>query len=229
MASLPETRHSLLVRLAAPEDAQAWREFASIYERAIFRYSKSRGLQDADAEEVVQQVLSTVHRKIGDWRPTGRPGAFRAWLLQTARRTSLKALRDRTRCDRAAGGTSVLEKLGQAPAGAGAEIGLEDEDLNDWRKWAFCVAASQAEKEVEPTTWQAFWLTAVEERSASETAAELGIKIGSVYTAKCRVLARIKEIASVMREHQESRPAQEPSGPLPRRGEGWGGGRRDAR
>jgi RNA polymerase sigma factor (sigma-70 family) len=190
MASLPETHHSLLVRLAAPEDAAAWEEFTSIYERAIYRYSKSCGLQDADAEEVVQQVLSTVHRKIGEWRPTGRPGAFRAWLLQTARRTSLKALRDRTRCDRAAGGTSVLEKLGQAPAGAV----FDDDEARDWKRWAFCVAASQAEKEVEPLTWRAFWLTAVEQRSASETAAKLGVKIGSVYTAKCRVLARIREI-----------------------------------
>jgi RNA polymerase sigma-70 factor (ECF subfamily) len=174
------------VRLGEPADAEAWAEFQAIYERAILRYSKSRGLHEADALEVVQQVLTAVHQKIGDWRPSGRPGAFRAWLLQTARRVSLRALRERQRCDLAKGGTSVLEQLGQAPAR------LDDVEAGEWRRWAFCWAATLVEREVEPATWQAFWLTAVHGCSPEQVAARLDMKIGSVYTAKCRVLARIR-------------------------------------
>ena len=62
MPSLPDTRYSLLARLVDPDDAAAWSEFTSIYEEAVMRYSRSRGLQDADALEVVQNVLLAVHQ-----------------------------------------------------------------------------------------------------------------------------------------------------------------------
>jgi len=57
MANLPDTRYTLLARLSDPNDLSAWSEFAEIYEDAIYRYSRSRGLQDSDAWEVVQHVL----------------------------------------------------------------------------------------------------------------------------------------------------------------------------
>jgi hypothetical protein len=74
MPSLPDTHYSLLARLVEPGDVSAWSEFTSIYEEAVVRYSRNRGLQDADALEVVQQVLHAVHQAIGDWKPSGRPG-----------------------------------------------------------------------------------------------------------------------------------------------------------
>ena len=67
-------------------------------------------------------------------------------------------------------------------------------DLKAWEHWAFCWAAGLVQKEVEPVTWKAFWLTAVESVSAADVAAHLSIKIGSVYTAKCRTMARIRQL-----------------------------------
>jgi RNA polymerase sigma-70 factor, ECF subfamily len=189
MPSLPDTRYSLLARLAEPVDAAAWAEFTSIYEQAILRYSRNRGLQNADAQEVVQQVLLAVHQTIGDWIPTGRPGAFRAWLARAAHRICLATLRDRRKCDRATGGTSVLSRLAEVEDRG--SLG-EDED-RDWEQWAFCWAAGQVEREVAPATWRAFWLAAVDGLPPGEVGARLGMKTGSVYTAKCRVLARIRE------------------------------------
>jgi hypothetical protein len=49
MPLLPDTRYSLLARLSDPGDVAAWSEFIEIYEDAIYRYSRSRGLQDSDA------------------------------------------------------------------------------------------------------------------------------------------------------------------------------------
>lgn len=199
MTSLPETRDSLLARLAAPDDAQAWTEFTTIYERALLRYCRSRGLQDADASEVVQQVLAAVHQRIGQWRPSGQPGAFRAWLWQTTRRLCLGALRQRVRFDRATGGTTELMRLGQAQAPSQAA----DEELWDSRRWAFCWAASQVEREIEPVTWQAFWRTAVLGEPAAEVADRLGVRIGSVYTARCRVLARIRKAVDQLQSREQ--------------------------
>lgn len=189
MALMPDTRYSLLARLAEPADVEAWNEFVSIYEQAVFRYSRNRGLQVADAQEVVQHVMLAVHQAVGNWTPTGRPGSFRAWLYKTAHRLCLQSLRDQRKCDRGAGGTSVVQRLQQ----------IEDHDSarelaeQAWQQWAFCCAAGQVQREVEQGTWQAFWLAAVDGMPAAEVAWQLGMRTGNVYAAKCRVLARIRE------------------------------------
>lgn len=194
MPPLPETHYSLLARLAEPADFAAWSEFASLYEEAIFRYSRNRGLQDADAREVVQKVLIAVHKSIPSWKPTGRPGSFRAWLLETAHRVCLRALSDLRKCDRAIGGTSMLERLnGFADADS---VAYSEE--RDWRQWAFCWAAGQVQRDVQPASWRAFWLTAVDGMPPDQVAAKLGMKTGAVYAARCRVLARIRERVRVL-------------------------------
>ena len=93
MALLPDTRYTLLARLAEPADSAAWSEFVSIYEEAIFRYSRNRGLQEADAREVVQVVLLAVHQAVGDWQPTGRrPGKLPGLAAENGHHLCLRAL-----------------------------------------------------------------------------------------------------------------------------------------
>lgn len=184
--TLPETRHSLLVRLANPVDAAAWEEFCQLYGGAVYRYARGRGLCDADAEDVVQEVWSVVHEKVPQWRPHERPGGFRAWLLRTAHRVTLAALRKRYRRAAAVGGTSFLAKLGAIPA-------ADSDDDCDWRLWTFAWAAGVVESRTRPDTWEAFRRTAIEGQSAAEVAQLLNISIGSVYAAKCRVIARIRD------------------------------------
>jgi RNA polymerase sigma-70 factor (ECF subfamily) len=99
MAPLPPTRHSLLVRLTEPHDSAAWAEFVETYEAPVLRYCRSRGLQESDARDAVQEVLLAVHAAAADWQPTGRPGGFRKWLLRTAHNHCLKSLRKRSRGD----------------------------------------------------------------------------------------------------------------------------------
>ena len=84
------------------------------------------------------------------------------------------------------------------------EVAAADPEVHaaerDWQQWAFCWAAGQVQREVEPATWRAFWLATVDGLPPGEVAAQLGMKMGSVYAAKCRVLARIRE-----RTHELSR------------------------
>jgi len=74
---LPETRYSLIARLACPEDTETWDEFLRTYEAAILRYCRTKGLQDADAADVCQHVLIAVHQAAQNWQPSGRSGSFR--------------------------------------------------------------------------------------------------------------------------------------------------------
>jgi len=130
-----------------------------------------------------------VHQAVADWRPSGRSGSFRGWLFETARRVCLRTLRDRTHPDRALGGSSVVKRLIAVAAG-GREPGGDE---LDWQRWALCWAAGEIEREIEPRTWRAFWLTAVEGTDPAMAANQLGMKVGAIYAAKCRVLARIRQ------------------------------------
>jgi RNA polymerase sigma-70 factor (ECF subfamily) len=189
MPRLPATRHSLLARLSDPADVEAWSEFVEVYQVSIFRYARARGLQDADAWEVVQRVLIVVHQKIGDWQSADRPGAFRAWLLRTAHRVCLEAFREMARIGQAVGGTAGDDQMRNVVVQDNIES-----TIGDRQRWVFCYASEIVRREVEAKTWNAFRLTAVGGVAAQDAAARLGMKVGSVYTAKCRVLARIHEL-----------------------------------
>ena len=62
MQYFPETRVSLILRLAKPTDVQAWQEFLDVYVPALYSMARRRGLQPADAEDVAQETLFAVAR-----------------------------------------------------------------------------------------------------------------------------------------------------------------------
>lgn len=192
MMTLPDTRYSLLARLAQGDDALAWDEFVATYQSAIYRFARGRGLADSDAHDVVQKVLLAVHQAVPSWEPSGQRGGFRSWLFRTAHVLCLKSIRERRRPGQSPGGSSAVERLHAIPSNASAASGDEPMATRDWQRWAFCWAASQVEQEVEAHTWQAFWLTAIENKSPAEVAEQLGMRVGAVYAAKCRILSRLR-------------------------------------
>jgi RNA polymerase sigma factor (sigma-70 family) len=187
VSDYPETRASLIVRLQADADQAAWTEFVEIYRPVIFRLARRRGLQDADADDLAQQVLADVARAVRRWRPDAGRGRFRAWLSRIARNRIINALTRRAP-DRAAGGPD------DALAGRTARDALSSELLRmEYRREVLQWAARQIRGEFRPDTWQAFWQTAVEGRPLAAVAAELGKGMGALYTARGRVMQRLRE------------------------------------
>jgi RNA polymerase sigma-70 factor (ECF subfamily) len=194
MSSMPTTRASLLVRLRDPGDGDAWEQFVQVYGPVVYGFARKRGVQDADAADLMQEVLRslmTSARRL-DYDP--KRGSFRNWLF-TVTRNKLIDLREKQRRGQAVGGSSALEMLDQQPS-------RDDESLWDeeFRRQVFSVAAEQVKVEFEPTTWSAFWSTAVEGAKPQEVAAALGISVGAVYVAKSRVQARLKERVAELNE-----------------------------
>jgi len=72
-----------------------------------------------------------------------------------------------------------------------------EDTVKDEQSWAFYSAVAVVEKETNPSLWRAFWLTAVDGQSAQSVADQLGMRIGTVYSAKSRVLARIKQVVQL--------------------------------
>ncbi|TWU38618.1 RNA polymerase sigma factor [Novipirellula artificiosorum] len=92
MPEFPETSHSLIARVSDPSDAASWAEFLAIYQPVIFRMARRRGLQIADAQDVLQQVFLSVARSIDGWEATEGRAPFRAWLTTIARNAITKSL-----------------------------------------------------------------------------------------------------------------------------------------
>ena len=190
MPQVPETRESLILRLPSAADAEAWGEFVSIYEPFVYRFARRGGLQEADARELVQNVLLAVARAVGRWRPDGDRGKFRTWLFRIARNQLIDLSSKLQRQAKSRGGTSMIGLLEQAPA---------------WNRWSshdirishrrelFRWAADRVCGAVKPATWQAFWMTALEEQPAEVVAETLKISVGAVYIARSRVFARLRE------------------------------------
>jgi RNA polymerase sigma-70 factor (ECF subfamily) len=193
MSTLPETRASLLVRLPQAADAAAWDEFAQLYAPVVWRLARRRGLQPADADDLVQEVLAAVARSVAGWLDDDGRGRFRAWLLTIARNTTINFLTRAKHRPLASGDSAAAHLLSQLPQPS-ADGAAELVDL-EVRRELFRRAADQVQDEVAPTTWQAFWQTAVAGRPIAEVARNLDMSAGSIYIARSRVMVRLRAAA----------------------------------
>jgi RNA polymerase sigma factor (sigma-70 family) len=189
MTESPETRDSLILRLKDCADQEAWGEFLEIYGPLVYRLAAAKGLQHADAEDVVQQVFSSVARAVDRWQPDAERARFRTWLTTIAHHAIINALSRRPR-DRASGDTAERELLAECAADSAESQTLLLESRREIFQWA----ARRLSKEFEPQTWQAFWLTAVEGREVDDVASSLDKKPGAIYAARSRVMRRLKQV-----------------------------------
>jgi RNA polymerase sigma-70 factor (ECF subfamily) len=173
---------SLLERLC-DGDADAWRRLVAVYEPLLRGWLGRAGLQAADRDDLVQQVLAVLVRKLPAFRHNGRPGAFRAWL----RGITLHELRAFFRRPAAAGGADLLDGL----------VDPVDVLARSWdEEYARHVVGgllALAEAEFGPATWQAFRRLALDGVPPRVAAAELGTTVNAVTVAKCRVLNWLRQ------------------------------------
>ncbi|MFO0940751.1 MAG: RNA polymerase sigma factor [Pirellulales bacterium] len=114
MNDWPEISENLILRVKDAADAAAWSAFLAIYRPVVYGLARSRGLQDADADDLAQQVFVSISRSVASWAPTADGPPFRAWLYRIAHNEILKAI-TRRKPDAAAGSSSVQEMLHAVP------------------------------------------------------------------------------------------------------------------
>ena len=186
-----ETRNSLLLRLSDHQDIAAWDQFVAIYGPLVFRLARSKGFQEADAQDVVQEVLIAVSRAIHRWEPDPAQGRFRDWLFRIARNMMINFL-TRKKHQSLAGPASVAELLEMHPCQAEVDSEATREFELEYRRELYRLAADEVREQVKPSTWEAFRLTSIEQLPVKEVALRLGMKEGTVLVSRCRVLARLR-------------------------------------
>ncbi len=196
----PLTRASLLVQLRSSSNQAAWQEFAAMYGPIVYGFARKRGLQDADAADLMQDVLRSVSTAIGRLDYDRSQGSFRGWLFTITRNKIFNFFSARRIRPQGSGNTTTNLLLDNQPAA--------NDEQNEWefeyQRRLAAVALERIKDEFQETTWRAFWLTAVEGIVAGEAAKQVGLSVGATYVAKSRVLARLKEeVEALQREENE--------------------------
>jgi RNA polymerase sigma factor (sigma-70 family) len=189
MNDAPSTHPSLLIRLRDHGDERAWAEFTEVYGPLVYQLARRRGLQEADAQDLVQEVFRAVARAIERYDPDPARGSFRGWLTRIAGNLIINLLAAHRRHPRGTGDTDIQRLLEDQ-----ADLPPEESALFDaeYRKRLLSWAADRVRGSFSETIWQAFWQTGVEGRPVKEVAVALGMSIGTVYQYKSRVVARIR-------------------------------------
>src|ERR1700676_3542520 len=150
MAEPPLTRPSLLARIRDPHDQEAWRQFVDLYAPLIYGLARKRGLQDADAADVTQEVFRSISSAAQRSAYDPARGTFRGWLF-TVTRNKINDAFDRKR------------NHPQGSGDTGTQMFLNDvsETEESWdrefKQQLFNLAAKRVEGDFAAATWQAFW------------------------------------------------------------------------
>ncbi len=195
----PLTRASLLVQLRDGTNDEAWREFTNLYGPVIYGFARKRGLQDADAADLMQDVLRSVATAIAKLDYDRGRGTFRGWLFTVTRNKIYNFLSARRIRPQGTGDSGTNRLLASHP---------ETDDSSDvweteYQRRLAALAMERIKSEFQLNTWRAFWLAAVDGVAVADVAKQMGMTAGAIYVAKSRVLARLKEEVEEMRRQEE--------------------------
>lgn len=177
------TQSSLLIRLRASEDSEAWGRFVRLYTPLILHWIARLGIESQQRFDVCQEIFLVLFDR-SSWLANERPKSFRSWLRTVTLNKCRDLIRKQQRSTEARS-ADVLEAAIDDPSQQ-----LTDQEYNAFvaRQALRLMRDSFAE-----TTWRACWESVVLERPASDIASELGITVNAVYLARGRVLKRLRE------------------------------------
>ena len=183
------TRVTLIGRLrSAPSDPVAWGEFVEWYGQKILIWCRAWGLQEADAQDVTQEVFLKLSGRMQDFKYDPQ-GSFRAWLKTVTHNAWQDYLCKKPQLGRGSGSDSVMERLAAIEAKDDLTRRMEDAADQELLK----EAAARVRLRIEPRTWDAFHLLAVEGKSGAEAAKLLGMKVATVFVARSNVKRMLRE------------------------------------
>lgn len=189
------TRQSLLSRLKNHDDSQSWDDFFNTYWRLIYSVAIKAGLTDTEAQEVVQETVIAVSKKMPDFKYDPELGSFKAWLMNQTRWRIKDQFRRRQRDAKAfqpaaedEEGTPEIEHFAD-PAGPDLEAVWDAE----WQQNLVDTAIERVRPHVSAKQYQIFDLYVNKDWPVEKVQQALGVSASQVYLAKHRISDLIKK------------------------------------
>lgn len=188
------TRWTLLTRLKDWDDQESWRQFFDAYWQLIYHTGLKAGLTHTEAEEVVQEVVISVAKKMPEFKTDPAAGSFKAWLLKITqwRITDQfrKRAREQGRHRRPAEESSRTGTIERIPDPAAGQV--EAEWDAEWEKNLLHTALERVKGRVKPELFQMFDLLVTKQWPALKVSRRLRVNLAQVYYAKYKVSALVK-------------------------------------
>jgi RNA polymerase sigma factor (sigma-70 family) len=178
------TRETLLERLKETNNHASWQDFFDTYWRLIYGVAIKAGLNEVEAQDVVQDTVVTVARNIPEFEYDPAKCAFKTWLLNLTRWRIVDQIRRRQTVAANAQlvESAVIEEIAD-PRGIVLETIWEQE----WQANLLDAATQRVKRQVSPKQYQMFYLHVLKELPIQEVARRVGANVGQVYLAKHRV------------------------------------------
>ncbi len=193
------TRASLLSRLKDWEDQTSWREFFDTYGRLIYGVARKAGLSDAEAQDVLQETLLAVAKKMPGFTYDPGVDSFKGWLLtvtewkiadQFRKRSGVQnqSLLTSAATRREGTGTAVLDRVAD-PAGFDLQAIWDGE----WQAHLLRTALDRVKRRAQPAHFEMYYLHVIKEQPARDVARTLGVSVAQIYLAKHRLGSLLKK------------------------------------
>ena len=189
------TRESLLGRMKRWDDQESWRDFFNTYWKLIYRAATKAGLSDAEAQEVVQETVIVVSKKMENFKYDPAKDSFKGWLLYLTRKQIAMQYRKRHH-----------ERGGDAPRAEAAAFTADLESIPDqadsalermwdeeWARNLMDAAIAKVKRMVNPKQFQMFNFYVLKQWPVQQVAKTLDVSAARVYLAKHRVSALVKK------------------------------------
>lgn len=197
------TRHSLLERLRDWEDQASWRDFFNTYWKFIYGVAIRSGLSDQEAEDVVQETVVSVAKKMPEFVYDPAKCSFKGWLMHVTRlriidqfRRRQPALHQSPAGDTDSRRTPTVERVPDASAAVQQDAAWEDE----WERNLVDAALERVKLRVKPEHYQIFYLSAVKGLGTLEVARMLQVNVGQVYLVRHRLAKEVKREVARLKE-----------------------------
>jgi RNA polymerase sigma factor (sigma-70 family) len=197
------TRRSLLDRLRDWEDQASWRDFFNTYWKFIYSVAIRSGLSDQEAEDVVQETVLSVAKKMPEFVYDPGRCSFKGWLMHVTRLRIVDQLRRRQPAfqqspagDADSRRTPAVERVPDASADAQQDAAWDDE----WERNLVDAAMERVKLRVRPEHYQIFYLSAVKGLGTLEVARMLQVNVGQVYLVRHRLAKEVKREVARLKE-----------------------------
>ena len=197
------TRRSLVSRLRQWDDQASWQEFFSIYWKLIYSVALKSGLTHEEAEDVVQETVLSVAKKMDTFKYDPALCSFKGWLMHVTRLRIIDQLRKRQPAtqpgyfrNRPDSQTATLEQI---PDPAAVLDAIWDAE---WEKNIVDAAMQRVKRRVKADHYQIFYLNAVRNLSVRKVAEMVGVNVAQVYLVKHRIANLIKKEVKLLESNQ---------------------------